>query len=91
LSLRPFGLFKFIHCDIKTDGYWAYLCHNLEVTSSDNSWYVESGCSKQMKGDKDRFLPLRKEIYGLVSIKNDDSAKIIGKGIVRIGNKNTKA
>jgi hypothetical protein len=42
-----------------------------------------------MKGDRDRFLTLRKERYGLVSFGNDDSAKIIGKAIVRIGNKNT--
>jgi hypothetical protein len=43
-----------------------------------------------MEGDKDRFLTLRKEIYGSVSFGNDDLAKIIGKGTVRIGNKNTK-
>jgi hypothetical protein len=44
-----------------------------------------------MKGDKDMFLTLRKERYGSVSFGNDDSTKIIGKGIVIIGNKNTKA
>jgi hypothetical protein len=43
-----------------------------------------------MTNDRDRFLTLRKERYGSVSFRNDDSAKIIGKGIVRIGNKNTK-
>jgi hypothetical protein len=44
-----------------------------------------------MIGDKDKFLTLRKERDGSVSFKNDDSTKIIGKGTVRIGNKNTKA
>jgi hypothetical protein len=44
-----------------------------------------------MTGDRDRFLTLRKERDGSVSFGNDDLAKIIGKGIVRIGNKNTKA
>jgi hypothetical protein len=44
-----------------------------------------------MTGDRDRFLNLRKERDGSVSFGNDDSTKIIGKGIVRIGNKNTKA
>jgi hypothetical protein len=44
-----------------------------------------------MVGDRDMFLTLIKEIYGSVSFGNDDSAKIIGKGTVRIGNKNTKA
>jgi hypothetical protein len=44
-----------------------------------------------MTCDKYMFLTLRRERYGLVSFGNDDSAKIIGKGTVRIGNKNTKA
>jgi hypothetical protein len=43
-----------------------------------------------MTGDKDRFLTLRKGRDGSISFRNDDSTKIIGKGIVRIGNKNTK-
>jgi hypothetical protein len=44
-----------------------------------------------MKGDRDMFLTLIKERDGSISFKNDDSSKIIGKGTVRIGNKNTKA
>jgi hypothetical protein len=43
-----------------------------------------------MTGDRDMFLTLIKERDGSVSFRNDDSAKIIGKGTVRIGNKNTK-
>jgi hypothetical protein len=43
-----------------------------------------------MTGDRDKFLTLRKERDGSVSFRNDDSTKIIGKDIVRIGNKNTK-
>jgi hypothetical protein len=44
-----------------------------------------------MTGDRDRFLTLRNERDGSVSFENDDSTKIIGKGIARIRNKNTKA
>jgi hypothetical protein len=44
-----------------------------------------------MIDDRDRFLTLRKERDGSVSFGNDDSTKIIGKGTVRIGKKNTKA
>ena len=44
-----------------------------------------------MMGDRDKFLILRKERDGSVSFGNDDSSKIIGKGIVWIGNKNEKA
>jgi hypothetical protein len=54
-------------------------------------WYVDNDCSKHMKSDRDRFLTLRKERDGPVSLRNDDSSKIIGKDTVRIGNKNTKA
>jgi hypothetical protein len=43
-----------------------------------------------MIGDRDRFLTLRKERDGSVSIGNDDSTKIIGKCTVKIGNMNTK-
>jgi hypothetical protein len=52
--------------------------------------FVDSGCSKHMIGDRDRFLTLQKERYRSVSLGNDDSAKIIGKGTVIIRNKNTK-
>ena len=44
-----------------------------------------------MTGDRDKFLKLQKEKDGSVSFENNDLAKIIGKGTVRIENKNTKA
>jgi hypothetical protein len=43
-----------------------------------------------MIGDRDKLLTLLKERDGSVSFGNDDSTKIIRKGTVRIGNKNTK-
>ena len=43
-----------------------------------------------MPGDKDMFLTLIKERDRPVSFRNDDSAKIIGKCTIIIGNKNTK-
>jgi hypothetical protein len=43
-----------------------------------------------MAGNRYLFLTLQKERYGSVSFRNDDSTKIIGKGTVIIGNKNTK-
>jgi hypothetical protein len=43
-----------------------------------------------MTSDKDKFLTLRKEIDGSVSFGNNDSSKIIGKGTIRIENKNEK-
>jgi hypothetical protein len=52
--------------------------------------YVDSGYSKHMTGDRDKFLTLLKKRDGPVSFENDDSTKIIGKCTVKIGNKNTK-
>jgi hypothetical protein len=54
-------------------------------------WYVENGFSKNMTNDKDKFLTLRKERDGSVSFGNDESTRIIGKGTIIIGNKDTKA
>jgi hypothetical protein len=54
----------------------------LQDKQKKHSWYVESGCSKHMAGDKDKFLTLRKEKNGSVSFGNDNSSKIIGEGIV---------
>jgi hypothetical protein len=62
----------------------------LQAKKKKHGWYVDSGFSKHTTGDRDKFLTLRKERDGLVSFGNDDSSKIIGKGTVRNGNKNTK-
>ena len=58
----------------------------LQAKQKKRGWYVDNGCSKHMTGDRDKFIT-----YGSVSFGNDDSSKIIGKGTVRIGNKNEKA
>jgi hypothetical protein len=46
---------------------------------------------KDMTGDKDKFITLRKERDGSASFGNDESSRIIGRGTIRIGNKDTKA
>jgi hypothetical protein len=63
----------------------------LQAKQKKRGWYVDSGCSKHMTGDRENFLTLRKERDGSVSFGNDDSSKIIGKGTIQIGNKNEKA
>jgi hypothetical protein len=54
----------------------------LQAKQKKHGWYVDSGCSKYMTGDKDKFLTLRKEENGLVSFGNDNSSKIIREGTV---------
>jgi hypothetical protein len=54
----------------------------LQDKQKKRGWYVDSGCSKHMTCDRDKFLTLREERDGSVSFGNDDSSKIIGKGTV---------
>ena len=63
----------------------------LQAKQKKRGWYVDSGCSKHMTGDKYKFLTLRKEKNGPVSFRNDNSSKIIGEDTIRIGNKNENA
>ena len=63
----------------------------LQAQNKRNQWYIDSGCSKHMTGDRNMFITLKKEKKGSVTFGNDNSAKIIGKGIVRLGRKDTMA
>ena len=63
----------------------------LHAQSKINQWYIDSGCSKHMIGDKSRFLVLKKEKGGNATFGNDGSAKIIGKWSISLGNERAKA
>jgi hypothetical protein len=63
---------------------------SLQDQHKKHGWYVESGFSKNMIGDKDMFLTLKKEIDWLVSIGNDNSSRIIGRGTIKIGRKDVR-
>jgi hypothetical protein len=49
----------------------------LQAKKKKHGWCVDSGCSKHMTGDRDKFLTFRKERNGSVYFGNDNSAKII--------------
>jgi hypothetical protein len=55
-----------------------------------SQWYVESGCSKHMIGDQDKFLSLKRKEKGRVTFGDNVSAKILGKGTIILGNKKAK-
>jgi hypothetical protein len=55
---------------------------SLQDKQKKHGWFVDSGYSKHMTGDRDKFLTLQKERNGLVFFGNDNSAKIIGEGTV---------
>jgi hypothetical protein len=44
-----------------------------------------------MRSDNDNFLTLKNERDGSISFGNDNSVRIIGRGAVKIGKKESKA
>jgi hypothetical protein len=63
---------------------------SLQVQHKKSGWYVDNGCSKNITGDKNRFLTLNKEHDESVSFGNDNSYIITGRCKVKLGNKYAK-
>ena len=60
----------------------------LSTHNQENKWYVYSGCSKHMTGDKSKFLSLKEKDRGNnVTFGNNDPTRIMGKGIVNLDEK----
>ena len=49
-------------------------------------WYIDSGCSKHMSGDKGKFIFLTEHKSGNVTFGNDAPGKIRGKRMVNLRN-----
>nr|GEX88475.1 retrovirus-related Pol polyprotein from transposon TNT 1-94 [Tanacetum cinerariifolium] len=49
-------------------------------------WYLDSGCSKHMTGDRSQLINFVHKFLGTVKFKNDHVAKIMGYGDYKIGN-----
>nr|GEZ48622.1 integrase, catalytic region, zinc finger, CCHC-type, peptidase aspartic, catalytic [Tanacetum cinerariifolium] len=49
-------------------------------------WYLDSGCSKHMTGDRSQLINFVHKLLGTVKFENDHVAKIIGYGDYKIGN-----
>jgi hypothetical protein len=58
----------------------------LSAQRQKNLWYIDSGCSKHMTGDKSKFLTLSENKSGNVTFGNDTPGKIKGKGMVSLSN-----
>ena len=63
----------------------------LQAQNNNNQWCGDSGCSKHMIGDKDAFVSLDQRKGGSVIFGNDNSSKVMGKGIVQLNKKNQMA
>jgi hypothetical protein len=51
-----------------------------------NPWYIDSGCSKHMMGDKGKFLSLSERKSGSITFGNGAPGEIKGKGMVSLSN-----
>ncbi|GJT06502.1 retrovirus-related pol polyprotein from transposon TNT 1-94 [Tanacetum coccineum] len=49
-------------------------------------WYLDSGCSKHMTGDRSQLTNFVNKFLGTVKFRNDHVAKILGYGDYQIGN-----
>ena len=47
-----------------------------------NTWYLDSGCSKHMTGDKSKFLSLEAYPGGTVTFGDNKKGEVIAKGKV---------
>jgi hypothetical protein len=63
----------------------------LSAKKQKHPWYIDSGCSKHMTGDKDKFMSLSKGKTRNVTFGNDEPGKIKGKGMVSLSNGKGKA
>ncbi len=63
----------------------------LPVQKQKNPWYIDSGCSKHIFGDKEKFISLSEHKEGKVTFGNDALGKVRGKGVVSLSNGKGKA
>ena len=56
----------------------------LCATGKQNLWHIDSGCSKHMRGDSNKFISLRKDKKGKVTFGDNMYSKIFGKGTAAI-------
>ena len=66
---------------------------DLALTAQDlkSQWYLDSGCSKHMTGDRSKFITFDEKKSGNVTFGNDKAGKIKGKGSVILDNGRGKA
>ena len=56
----------------------------LIVEGKKRIWYLDSGCSRHMTGDKEAFITLRTKEGGMVTFGDDGKDHIIGIGKIQI-------
>ena len=61
-----------------------------EECKEEDEWYIDSGFSSHMTGDKEKFIILKRK-GGNAAFGDESSTKILGKGTVKLGSENVKA
>ncbi|GJU72433.1 retrovirus-related pol polyprotein from transposon TNT 1-94 [Tanacetum coccineum] len=69
---------------VKCNGCLLLINHDLVVQIV--LWYLDSGCSKHMTGDRSQLTNFVNKFLGTVKFGNDHVAKILGYGDYQIGN-----
>jgi hypothetical protein len=64
--------------------------NSLHAQNKGNQWYVDSGCSRHMTGDKSKFLNLKEVNGGNVTFVRDATTRIAIKGTLSLNNGETK-
>jgi hypothetical protein len=65
-----------------------FLTTNCLQAKDDLAWYLDSGCSNHMTGNKSLFVKLDESVKGKVNFGNDNETDIMGKGTLAIKVKN---
>ena len=63
----------------------------LKAQQNKDVWYVCSGFSTHMTGDRRKFVSLKEKNNGTVSFGNDGSSNVIGSGTITLGSKDVIA
>jgi len=85
-----------VNCSVEKEKVWRKKEDNkcglvLSAQRQKDPWYIDSGCSKHMSGDKSKFLSLTEHKLRNVTFGNDAPGKIKGKGMVSLSNGKGKA
>ena len=63
----------------------------LKAQKNKDVWYVDSGCSTHMTGDRRKFVSLKEKKDGTISFENYGSSHVIGSSTVTLGSKDVIA
>ena len=68
----------------RNDEYYCYVAQVALKANASNTWYLDSGCSRHMTGNKSFFKTLVMEDGGFVTFGDGSKKKVIGKGNISI-------